>query len=435
MALEDKPVKITSEVKVRIWSDQTIDSVSKAIADLLATQASTTELIEAILSGSLSLDASDVHFEPEKEEVKIRFRLDGILNDLGTIGLSEYSYIVSRTKLLGGLKLNISEAAQDGRFTILADDGRVIEVRVSLNPSEYGETIVLRVLDPKTISLDLSKVGFSKEDEDLVTKNLKRPNGMILVTGPTGSGKTTTLYAFLQSVSNSEVKVITIEDPIEYHLAGIQQTQVDEKVGYDFKNGLRSLLRQDPDILLIGEIRDLETAEIAMNASLTGHIVFSTLHTNSAAGAIPRLIDLGVKPQIIGPSLNMIIAQRLVRRLCDKCKEKYVPEGEIKEKFESFIASLPSRIDRSGYSEIYLYRPKGCPECRKGYKGRIGIFELLEINKDFEILIHKETSTVELERAVSEKGFVTMQQDGLLKILAGTTDLDEVERITGPIEW
>ena len=435
MALEDKPVKITNEVKIRIWGDQSIDSVSKSITDIIAAKASTTEIIEAILSGSLSLGASDIHLEPEKNSTKIRFRLDGLLNDIGSIESSEYAYVVSRIKLLGGLKLNISEAAQDGRFTIFSDDDRTIEVRVSINPSENGETIVLRVLDPKTISLSLDKVGFSKEDEEVVIKTLKRPNGMILVTGPTGSGKTTTLYAFLQAVQNSEVKVITIEDPIEYHLEGIQQTQVDAKVGYDFGNGLRSLLRQDPDIILVGEIRDLETADIAMNASLTGHLVFSTLHTNSAAGAIPRLIDLGVKPQIISPALNIIIAQRLVRRLCDNCKERYTPEGEAKKKLEDFISSLPPRIDRSRYADIALYRPKGCPECRKGYKGRIGIFELLEITKDFEILIHKETAAVELERAAIEKGFISLQQDGILKSLSGITDLDEVERITGPIEW
>ncbi len=422
-----------NEVSVSVISMSSPSELSERLEALSSEKAATTAIIEEILGGSLGLKASDVHFEPARDLVNIRIRIDGILREAGTLSNEEYRYVLSRIKLLGGIKLNISEMAQDGRFTIRSrENERDIEVRVSVNPSEYGATVVLRVLDPAAVVLKVEDLGLRKDDLERVEKALKKPNGMILVTGPTGSGKTTTLYAFINSISSSEIKVITIEDPIEYHLSGIQQTQVDASAGYDFSNGLRSILRQDPDVILVGEIRDAETAGIAVQAALTGHIVFSTLHTNTAAGAIPRLLDLEVKPHAIGPSVNAILAQRLVRKLCPKCRKEAEISEEYKKKIAEFISSLPKRIE---LPEIKLYEPVGCPACMDGYKGRMGIFEVFEMDKDIEQLVHKESSEVEIEENVLQKGFVTMQRDGIIKALMGITSLEEVEKTTGPINW
>jgi type II secretory ATPase GspE/PulE/Tfp pilus assembly ATPase PilB-like protein len=261
---------------------------------------------------------------------------------------------------------------------------------------------------------------------------IKKPNGLILNTGPTGSGKTTTLYAFLRRITVPEVKIITIEDPIEYHLPGISQTQVDAGASYTFASGLRSILRQDPDVILVGEIRDKETAEIALNASLTGHMVFSTLHTNDAVGAIPRLLDLGAKPQTLGPALSLIIAQRLVRILCQKCKT----EQEIKEKIEKFLETLPERVNKKDYQEFKIYSPKGCAECGNlGFRGRTSIFELFVVSEKMEELIYKNPTELDLKDLAKTENSVSMQEDGVLKVLKGITNFGEVERLTGKIAW
>ncbi len=399
-------------------------------------QAPTTLFIEEILGGSLSLGASDIHFEPMRDTIQIRARVDGILREIGILTHNEYKYILSRIKLLGGIKFNIYEKAQDGRFTILSrEDERNIEVRVSISPSEYGSTIVLRIFDPTAVVVEINNIGLRLDHLNKVMNNLKKPNGMILVTGPTGSGKTTTLYSFINHINTSEIKIITIEDPIEYRLKGIQQTQVDASAGYDFGNGLRSIMRQDPDAILVGEIRDSETAAIAIQAALTGHIVFSTLHTNTAAGAIPRLLDLGVKPHSIGPSVSIILAQRLVRRLCPICRKKTDCNKENREKIKKFIEEVFPKISLSASQEIIIYEPVGCLSCIDGYKGRTGIFEIFEIDKDIEQLIHKESSEVEIEKNILEKGFINMQQDGIIKMLTGITSLSEIEKATGPLIW
>ena len=399
-------------------------------------QAPTTLFIEEILGGSLSLGASDIHFEPMRDTIQIRARVDGILREIGILTHNEYKYILSRIKLLGGIKFNIYEKAQDGRFTILSrEDERNIEVRVSISPSEYGSTIVLRIFDPTAVVVEINNIGLRLDHLNKVMNNLKKPNGMILVTGPTGSGKTTTLYSFINHINTSEIKIITIEDPIEYRLKGIQQTQVDASAGYDFGNGLRSIMRQDPDAILVGEIRDFETAAIAIQAALTGHIVFSTLHTNTAAGAIPRLLDLGVKPHSIGPSVSIILAQRLVRRLCPICRKKTDCNKENREKIKKFIEEVFPKISLSASQEIIIYEPVGCLSCIDGYKGRTGIFEIFEIDKDIEQLIHKESSEVEIEKNILEKGFINMQQDGIIKMLTGITSLSEIEKATGPLIW
>lgn len=397
--------------------------------------ARTSDILEAILGGALALHVSDIHIEPQREKAVIRLRLDGLLHTaVDPLSLSVYKSLVTRIKLLSGLKLNIQEEAQDGRFTIRAA-GRDIEIRTSVIPSEYGETVVLRVLDPSALKINLMNLGLRPDDLAIVETEIKKPNGIILNTGPTGSGKTTTLYAFLKSVYKPEIKIITIEDPIEYHLEGISQTQVDPESGYTFANGLRSILRQDPDVILVGEIRDGETAGIAMNASLTGHLVFSTLHTNDAVGAVPRLIDLGVKTQVLGPALLLVIAQRLVRLLCSECKTPTPLDKRTEESIYKFIDTLPSRVNRDLYRTIKIYNASGCDVCGGiGYKGRIAIFELFVVTEKIEEAIYRNPTEIELKAIARKEGMVTMQEDGILKVLQGLTSFEEIERLTGPLE-
>jgi len=435
MSFDAKAKEITAEVHIpgEIAFDN-LSSLETKINELEKSQAVATLFLENILRAGLDLSSSDIHFEPEKEKIKIRFRIDGMLYPAGGLSLKSYERLLNRIKLLSGMKLNIGGTGQDGRFTV--SDGTDIEIRASINPSEFGETVVLRILNPETIGLDLAVLGLRKDDEAIIRAELGKPNGMILVTGPTGSGKTTTLYAFLKEVRTPEIKIITIEDPIEYRLEGVQQTQVDLEAGYTFDNGLRSILRQDPDVILVGEIRDLPTAEIASQASLTGHLVFSTLHTNDAIGAIPRLIALGVKPPTIGPALNLVVAQRLVRKLCEKCREKIEQTEGFKEKMKQFVSRLPSRVDRNIYnlSSASPYRAKGCEFCQAGYKGRTGIYELFLVDRRIDPLITEKVTEAAIEKAISED-YIPLQADGLLKAISGITSLEEVERVTGPLKW
>ncbi|MDP1689302.1 MAG: GspE/PulE family protein [bacterium] len=415
---------------------KSLASAKEAIENAIKAKVATGQILEIVLASALALKGSDIHFEPAKDDVKIRLRIDGLLHDLYTgLSLPDYFFILSRVKLLASMKLNIHAAAQDGRFSVTMG-GKSIEIRASALPSEYGETVVLRVLDPDTIMLTLQDLGLNDEDLAIIKEELARPNGMILNTGPTGSGKTTTLYAFLVSVNEPESKIITLEDPIEYHLPGIEQTQVNAEAGYTFASGLRSIVRQDPDIILIGEIRDLETADIALNAALTGHLVFSTLHTNDSFGAIPRLVDLGVKTAILGPALNLIIAQRLVRSLCKKCKAPLMINDNLKNNIQKFIESLPARVPRERYKDYVIYNQKGCSVCNGiGYKGRTAVVELLRVDEEVNRLISKDISDVDIKKAVKAQGVVTVQQAGILRILQGVTTFEEVERITGPIKW
>src|SRR3989344_2778855 len=301
----------------------------------------------------------------------MRLRLDGVLHEAGALTKAVYGLVLSRIKLLAEMKLNVHDRAQDGRFTVRTKN-MDMEVRVSALPGPFGETLVLRVLNPKSISITMKDLGMHPEFLKRVEPELKRPNGMILTTGPTGSGKTTTLYAFIKAVNQPGIKIVTIEDPIEYHLSGISQTQVEPDKNYTFANGLRSILRQDPDIILVGEIRDLETAEIAMHAALTGHLVFSTLHTNNAAGTIPRLIDLKADPTIIAPAINMAIAQRLVRQLCGACKKATKPTPEEEKIIKNGIAEMPKSHQIPLPTGFKIARATGCESCNlTGYKGRI----------------------------------------------------------------
>lgn len=399
-------------------------------------KASPVHVAEVILGGAMAIKASDIHLESGEKKAKIRLRVDGLLHDVFTeMPLRSYNFLISRIKLLSDMKLNVRDEAQDGRFTINLEN-KEIEIRVSVIPSEFGETVVMRILDPEVTAIGLASLGLREDDLEIAEAQLAKPNGLILNTGPTGSGKTTTLYAFLRHINNPEMKIITLEDPIEYRLEGIEQTQVDNESGYTFSSGLRAIVRQDPDVILVGEIRDKDTSDIALQAALTGHLVLSTLHTNDAVGAVPRLVNLGVQPVSIGPAINLVIAQRLVRKLCEHCKKEKEPELDIRDKIEKFLESLPSRVDKEKYKDYKIFAPGGCEQCNNfGYKGRIGIFEFLQGGMELEEVVLKDLSEISLKRLSEKQNMVTMQEDGVLKALSGDTTLDEVESVTGKIEW
>ncbi len=389
------------------------------------------ELLEAIFIGTIDLGSSDIHFETEENQVKIRLRVDGVLHDLVNISLEDYRPLLSRLKLISGIKLNISDRPQDGRFSIVDGQGS-IEVRSSTLPAEYGESIVLRVLDSENL-ISLEQLGLRTDLVETFRKEIIKPNGMIIVTGPTGSGKTTTLYAFLKEVQNSEIKIITIEDPIEYRFKGISQTQVDPAKGYDFASGLRAIVRQDPDVVFVGEIRDPETAEIALQAALTGHLVFSTLHANDAAGTLARLIDLGTTPPSVASAINLIIAQRLMRKICQKCVELKPITPDLLEKIRHHLGQLPQNIKIPSLTrELKTPSAKGCEDCNlTGYRGRLGVFEAFLMDEEMERFILEEPSTSDLKKKAIEKGMVTMYQDGLIRVLEGVTTIEELKRVVG----
>ncbi len=388
-----------------------------------------TRILEVILAGGLSTKASDIHFEPEEINVRLRYRLDGVLVDVLTFDHDTYKLILSRLKLLSGLKLNIADEAQDGRFSIKIK-GSEIELRTSVLPGNYAETLVLRILNPAAIGVELEALGLEEGLRKRIEKEIEKPNGMILTTGPTGSGKTTTLYAFLRKINKPETKIITIEDPIEYHLPGLVQTQVDKKT-YTFASGLRSALRQDPDIIMIGEIRDGEVATTAINAALTGHLVFSTLHTNNAAGSFPRLIDLGVDEKVLSSSINVAMAQRLVRTLCSTCKKTRQASAEEKKIIDYVLNSITNKaMIPQDTSTIYDAGTGECPECHgRGYKGRIAIFEAIFMDSAIETILREKPSEREIAEAAKPQGIPTMQQDGILKVLRGVTSLEELRRV------
>lgn len=385
-------------------------------------------LLEIIIAGALALLASDVHVEPEEDRVRIRYRLDGVLTDLFFLDRETYRLLLSRIKLLSGMKLNVS-GAQDGRFSIILEETE-IEIRSSILPSAYEESIVLRVLNPDSISVPLEDLGIQPKLLAILLREIEKPEGMILTTGPTGSGKTTTLYAFLKKIYTPEIKVITIENPIEYHVKGIVQTQIDPDKEYTFLEGLRSALRQDPDVIMVGEIRDSETAGIAVNAALTGHIVFSTLHTNSAAGTFPRLIDLGVNPKIITSALLVSMAQRLVRMLCVNCRKQVPLEGRTKEIVERIVASIKDPTDMPKEPPTAVYEPVGCLNCNNtGYKSRVGIHEAILRSQKVEEALQTNPSEREIWKAAEDQGILNMRQDGILKALKGITSIAELERV------
>ncbi|MFH1180848.1 MAG: GspE/PulE family protein [bacterium] len=422
----ETPKEITGLVDVSQGRNKKIENVIDLKKEIeLSFKEETTKIIETILCGAISLGASDIHIEAEKEEVKLRMRLDGLLQDILFFEKPIYESLLSRIKLLSGIKLNISDRPQDGRFSVKTASS-LIEIRASVLPAEEGEAIVLRVLNPKSV-MGLDVLGLRKDLLELFKKEIKKPNGMIVVTGPTGSGKTTTLYAFLKEVCRPEIKIITIEDPVEYRLEGVSQTQVAPEKGYDFVSGLRAIVRQDPDVILVGEIRDIETANIGLQSSLTGHLVLTTLHTNDAAGTIFRLINLGANPADLGPAINLIIAQRLVRKICPSCAKFEAPSSQELKKIKIALKKPPKNIK--------IPKAGQCKKCNfTGYKGRIGIYEAFLVDDEMEKLILKKPSVSEIKELAIKRGMKTIYCDGLIKVLAGITTIEELDRVASEEE-
>jgi type II secretory ATPase GspE/PulE/Tfp pilus assembly ATPase PilB-like protein len=390
----------------------------------------TTQLIETVMTAALGLESSDIHWEPEPAGVKLRFRIDGVLQDITVLAPEAHHQIVSRIKILSKLKLNIVAAPQDGSFSLEYNNSHV-DIRVSILPSAFGESIVMRILRQDKGALRFEDLGITGTPYERLERELQKPNGMVLTTGPTGSGKTTTLYAILNKLNEPGVKIITLEDPVEYKISGITQTPIDAGAGLTFAAGLRAILRQDPDIVMVGEMRDLETAETAAQAALTGHLVLSTLHTNDAASALPRLLDLGVKPFILAPAINAIIAQRLVRKICQSCKEEYTLDKRVAARVGMILEGMPKSAAAQIPKEIKYFHSPGCSLCNGlGYRGRIGIYEIFTMNEKIETLIQKQASTSEIRNQAISDGMLTMAQDGMLKALAGVTDIEEVFRVT-----
>ena len=416
------------EITRKVHSLEDIKSMIESVLSLKRAYR-ISKILEIILAGAISLKASDIHLEPEDESLRLRYRLDGVLTDILHFDKETYELLLSRIKLVSELKLNLKEKAQDGRFSIKLGETE-IEVRTSLLPGPYGESVVLRVLNPEAIAVELDKLGIHPMLLEILNREVRKPNGMILTTGPTGSGKTTTLYAFLKKIYNPEIKVITIENPIEYHLGGIVQTQTEPEKGYTFAEGLRSALRQDPDVIMVGEIRDDETAAVAVNAALTGHLVLSTLHTNNAAGSFPRLLDLGVNPKVISSALNVSIAQRLVRTLCQSCKKEIALDGTDKEKVERILSEVANHTYLDGIQKEKIWVPVGCTECNNlGYKGRIGVYEAILIDGKIEQAVIKNPSERDIREAAKDQKLLTLAQDGIIKVLNGVTSMEELKRV------
>ncbi|MBN1521578.1 MAG: Flp pilus assembly complex ATPase component TadA [Candidatus Aureabacteria bacterium] len=378
------------------------------------------KLVNLIIAQAVKDGASDIHFEPEEKQFRIRARVDGVLHEIEPSPPKNLeSAIISRVKVMCNMNIAEKRLPQDGRIKVKVAS-KSVDLRVSSFPTIHGENIVIRILDRSNVLMDIGQLGLSKESMEILQEIIRSPNGVILVTGPTGSGKTTTLYAFLSTINSLDKNILTMEDPVEYRLSGVRQSQVDVKAGLTFAVGLRSIVRQDPDVILIGEVRDIETAEIAIQSALTGHLVFSTLHTNDAPSAATRLIDMGVEPFLISSSLKCVVAQRLIRLLCPKCREPYKPDMEILKK-----------LDLSPTREYTFFREKGCDSCKQtGYKGRMGIFEIMLVNDEIkEMIVHKESSN-RIMKACVANGMKTLRQDGIRKIVNGDTSLAEVLRLT-----
>ncbi len=411
---------------------------SKEELEKAAEQMPIIKIVDTLLKHAILQQASDIHIEPLEKEVIVRYRLDGILHDAMTLPKKIRSGVVARIKVLSNLKLDEHRLPQDGRFKIETEAYK-ISFRVSILPVYDGEKIVCRLLPEDAKGLTLEKLGLRSKALERIHQNIKKPNGMILVTGPTGCGKTTTLYTIMDILNEPGVNISTVEDPIEYRMPRINQTQVKPKIGLTFANGLRALVRQDPDIIMVGEIRDNETASLAINAALTGHLVLSTLHTNSAAGAFPRLIDMKAEPFLIASTTNVIIAQRLVRRLCPETKQKYkLDSAELKSLQDQFDLErilkilkeekiLPLKAD---WSSLEFYRPGKSENCPDGYKGRIGIYEVLELSETIKDLIIKEATSGQIEEQAKKEGLLTMFEDGFIKAAQGQTSIEEVLRVS-----
>ncbi|MCX7819798.1 MAG: type II secretion system ATPase GspE [Kiritimatiellae bacterium] len=433
-------VALPEEIEIALdrYYPQALDEISGAITALTADSTTTStvmteavettaedepiiKLVNLIILEAFRRRASDIHLEPLEKKFRVRYRIDGVLHEMESPPRKLQSAIISRIKIMANMSIAEKRLPQDGRIQINVM-GRDLDLRVSVLPANHGETIVMRILDKSSLLLGLSQLGFFADDQATFERLISLSDGIILITGPTGSGKTTTLYAVLNQLNKPDRKIITVEDPVEYQISGINQVQVAAEIGMTFAAALRSILRQAPNIIMIGEIRDLETAEIAVNASLTGHLVFSTLHTNDAPSAVTRLVDIGVKPFLVASSTRAIMAQRLVRRICTKCKEEYEPsDHELR-----LLGSAAAQVEHAT-----LYRGKGCSDCSgTGYRGRIGIYEIFVLNDEVRHLINAQVSSTELRNAARRLGMRTLREDGLRKVVAGITTLDEVFRVT-----
>ncbi len=396
-------------------------------------------IVDTLLEYAILENASDIHIEPTEKEVIIRYRVDGILRNVMTLPKSVHAGVIARIKILSKLKLDEHRLPQDGRFKVVGKDYKV-SFRVSIIPAYDGEKAALRLLNEKTGLLSLEDLGLQPKPLEVVRRNMAKPHGLLLVTGPTGSGKTTTLYAILNILNKPEVNITTIEDPIEYRIAGVNQSQVNPKIGYTFANGLRAYLRQDPDIIMVGEIRDQETAEIAIHAALTGHLVLSTLHTNDAPTTLPRLSEMGIPSFLVASTTNVVIAQRLVRKICPDCIESYTLTKTELEKLEKQIdlQTLLQTLEKQGVitkkqskESLLFYRGKGCKKCnQQGYRGRIGIYEVLEVTKEIANLILETSAADKIYELAKKQGMITILEDGFVKAKAGITTIEEVLRVT-----
>lgn len=421
---------ITKDINI---TDEELNKFQKNINNLQSLQAhfkniSITDILTLMIASALKVSASDIHVEAEDNGIAVRYRIDGVLHEVADLPKDQWKRFVSRIKLLAALKINITNKPQDGRVTIKLDSGS-IDVRVSTMPTTYGESVVMRILHSGSKGVTFDDLGLLGSSYGRLKHEVGRPNGMIVTTGPTGSGKTTTMYAILRTLNKPGVKIITLEDPVEIKMKGINQSQVDISRGYTFSKGLRSILRQDPDICMVGEIRDLDTAEIAIQAALTGHLMLSTIHTNSASGAIPRFLSMGVKPFLLAPSLNAVIGQRLVRRICESCKQKATLDSEQLEKVIKLINALPEiEKEKIDINNLEFYEGIGCTECSGlGYKGRIGIYEIFIMTKEIEdIVLSGKISEYTIEEIAVKNGMVTMVQDGIIKALDKITSIKEV---------
>jgi type IV pilus assembly protein PilB len=419
--------------------DATKDNIKTIVQDSPISKA-----LSAILEYAAKNRASDIHIEPLEKELKIRCRIDGVLREIMKLPKPTEAALVSRIKILSNLKIDEHRIPQDGQFTIMVD-GKAIDLRIAIAPIVWGEQVVIRLLDKSGTSLKLEQMGYTGRALRTIRKGLEQPNGMILTSGPTGSGKSTSLYALIQEIKNDTINIVTLEDPVEYKMDGINQIQVNADVGLTFASGLRSILRQDPDVVMVGEIRDKETAQLAVQAALTGHLVFSTLHTNSAAGILPRLLDMGIEPFLIASTVHTVIGQRLVRRIATEGKEAYRSDGPETEAIHQTLGTLlPEKssdvqtvAEDLGYNNLplrdenayTLYRAKNSPENPGGFHGRMGLYEVFEITEEIQDLIIKRSTSSEIQKVAQEQGMVTMREDGYLKALAGNTTLAEVNRV------
>jgi type II secretory ATPase GspE/PulE/Tfp pilus assembly ATPase PilB-like protein len=419
-----KDINITDEELSRFQESienlQTLQELFKNI--------SITDILTLMIASALKTNSSDIHVEAEEKGIAVRYRIDGVLHEVANLPIDQWKRFVSRIKLLSGLKINVTDKPQDGRVTLKLSASS-IDVRVSTMPTTYGESIVMRILFSGSKGVTYDDLGLRGEAYERLRREVERPNGMIITTGPTGSGKTTTMYAILRTLNKPGVKIITLEDPVEIKMEGINQSQVDPSRDYTFAKGLRSILRQDPDICMVGEIRDLETAEIAIQAALTGHLMLSTIHTNSASGALPRFLSMGVKPFLLAPALNAIIGQRLVRRICDSCKTEAKLDDEKMQRVMKILETLPEAEKKNvKFDDMHFYYGKGCPKCSGlGYRGRIGIYEIFTMNKEIEkVILSEQVSEYTIQEIAVKNGMVTMVQDGILKALDQITSVDEV---------